>query len=105
MALRVTMTTRRRPLKFHVQLPRSLRRGLARGWGQMCCALMAPAAPSLLGAANSGMPQTHPGPSPMPPGPCLPDPPIRAFPGARELGTGNHTPRAYMIPISLLKLM
>lgn len=62
MALRVTMTTKRRPLKFHVQLPRSLRMGLARGWGQMCCARMAPAAPSLLGAANSGMPQTHPGP-------------------------------------------
>lgn len=31
--------------------------------------------------------------------------PSEAFRRARELGTGNHTPRPYLIPISLLKLM
>lgn len=53
------------------------------------------------GYCKLGMPQPHP---PHPPGPRLPRH-HPAFPRARELGTGNHTPRPYLIPISLLKLM
>lgn len=108
MALRVTMTTGKRPFWFQVQPPWPWRKDVARGWGQMRGTTMSPVARSLTGIANSGTPQTHPGPSPTPSGPCLPDPPPPAFPGsqgAREPGTGNHTPRPYLIPISLRKLM
>lgn len=59
---------------------------------------MSPAAPCLMGLANSGMPQTHPGPSPTPSRPRLPDPPPLAFPGSQGAGDRKSHTKALSDP-------